>query len=119
MKAFRVRGRLNQDVSIEFKAYEWFGRINCNAKGFTGARSIGRMVVKPNRKNFIYLDLSEGSLAVYAVNGNDTHLLADRSIHGEITQPLPVGKYQIRIIGKDAQFHLVVSKNLHVFKPTA
>jgi len=119
MKAFRVRGRLNQDVSISFKAYQWFGRINCNAKGFTGARSIGRMVVKPKRKNFMYLDLSEGSLSVYAVNGNLTYLLADQSIHGEITQPLPVGKYQIRVIGKDAQFHLVVSKNLHTFKPMA
>ena len=119
MRAFRVRGRLNQDVSIRFKAYQWFGRINCNAIGFTGARSIGRMVVKPKRKNFIYLDLSEGSLSVYAVNGNLTYLLADQSIHGEITQPLPVGNYQIRIIGKDAQFHLVVSKNLHTFKPMA
>jgi hypothetical protein len=119
MKAFRVKGRLNQDISDKFKAYQWFGRIHCNARGFTGARSIGRMVVKPNRKNYIYLDLSEGALSVYAVQDEKTFLLAENSIHEAIHQPLPTGNYQIRVIGKDAQFHLVVSKNLHTLKPSA
>jgi hypothetical protein len=116
MKAFRVKGRLNQDISEVFKAYQWLGKINCDAIGFTGARSIGRMVIKPNRKNYLYLDLSKGSLEVYAVQNKNAYLLAEKSMHGEITQPLPRGNYQIRVVGNDAQFHLVVSKNLHKLK---
>jgi hypothetical protein len=116
MRKFRVKGGLNQDESDVFTLSTVKGTITCVGLMFNGARSIGEVEVREDRETTMLVDLEVGAISIYAVRGEDVQLITQRSSRGLMQERLKEGTYQLRLIGKDATFRIVISRKKSSFK---
>ena len=110
MRKFRVTGGLNQDVSDVFTLSTVKGTMTCVGLMFNGARSIGEVEVRDDRETTMLVDLELGAISIYAIRGEEVQLVTQRSSRGLVKERLKEGSYQLRLIGKDATFRMVISR---------
>lgn len=106
----KILSPINYQKTLKIIAAFRKGSLKCETKNFSGIKTIIWLRVSDNQKFHIEFFISKGKAKIVAVRKGRYECLAEANINTEISTMLGKGFHRIRLIGEQADIHLLLTK---------